>query len=64
MLSTSAIKCPGDFRIFQFAWAICLQKKKKKKKKTAKDSSETFVNYVDNGFGIPHNFDKGYDLVF
>ena len=32
-------------------------------KKTAEDS-ETFVYYVDNGFGIPRHFAKGYDLVF
>ena len=51
--STLAIKCQGDFRIFQFPSAVCLQK----------DSAETFVCYVDNGFSIALHFAKGYDLV-
>lgn len=37
MLSPSAIKLQGDFRIFKFASAICWQKR------IAKDSAETFV---------------------
>ena len=32
--------------------------------KTTKDSAETFVYYVSNGFGIPWHFAKGYDLFF
>ena len=31
---------------------------------TVEDSAETFLYYVDNGFGIPPHFAKGYDLVF
>ena len=30
----------------------------------AKDSIDTFVYYISNGFGIPWHFAKGYDLVF
>ena len=33
-------------------------------KETAKDLAETFVYYVSNGFGIPQDFAKAYDLVF
>ena len=33
-------------------------------KTTAKDLGETFVYYINNGFGIPWQFSKGYDLVF
>ena len=33
-------------------------------KKPTKDFAETFVNYVDKGFGTPRHFAKGYDLVF
>ena len=36
----------------------------RRQKKTAKDSAQTFVHYVGNGFGIPRDFAKGYDLVF
>ena len=35
-----------------------------KKKKNVKDSVETFVYYVGNGFSIPRHFAKDYDLVF
>ena len=31
--------------------------------KTAKDSAETFVNYVVNGFDIPRYFAESYNLV-
>ena len=52
VLSTSAIKCWDNFRIFQFPLA------------TVEDSAETFVYYVANGFGIGWHFAKGSDLVF
>ena len=31
---------------------------------TAEGLAETFVYYVGDGFGIPWDFAKGYDLVF
>ena len=34
------------------------------KKETAKDSAETCLYYVNNGFGIRQHFTKGYDFVF
>ena len=52
LLSTPSIKCGGNFRIFQFASAI------------ADNSAETFVYYVGNGFSMPQNFAKEYDLFF
>ena len=55
VLSTSAIKCRGDFRILQFASAI-------RRQKNAKDSTETFLYYVGNCFGLPRHFAKGYAL--
>ena len=58
VLNMLAIKCHSDFRIFQFVPT------KRRQKGTAEDSAETFVYYVGNGFGIPQNFAKGYDLVF
>ena len=58
VLRKSAIKCRGNFRTLQFASGM------RRQKKTAKDSAQTFVHYVGNGFGIPRNFAKGYDLVF
>ena len=57
VLSTSAIKCQSDFRIFQFAAAIRPQK-------TAAHSTETFVYYIGNDFDIPRHFAEGFDLVF
>ena len=60
VLTTSAIKCRGKFRIFQFASAMRWQKKKK----TAKDLTETSVYHVGSGYGIPRHFAKDYDLVF
>ena len=56
--SASAIKCQDDSRISQFALAMHQQKN------IAKDSAETFVYYVGNGFGMPRHFAKGYDLGF
>ena len=56
-MRTSTIKYLGDFRIFQFTSARCWQK-------NAKNTTETFVYYIDNGFGMPQHFPKGYDLVF
>ena len=50
VLSTLAIKCQGDFRIFQFALPIHQQKKK--------DSAEAIQYYVGNGFSIPQHFPK------
>ena len=56
VLSTSAIKCRGKFRIFQFASAMCQQKK------TAENLLETFVYHVGNGFGVPRHVTKDYDF--
>ena len=58
LLSTLAIKCQDDFRIFQFASAIHQQQKK------AQDSAEAIEYYLGNGFSIPQHFAKGYDLFF
>ena len=57
VVSTSAIKYRGDFRIFQFASEI-------RRQKTAADSTETFGYYNGNGFDIPRHFAEGLDLVF
>ena len=57
MLSPSAIKLQGDFRIFKFASAI-------RQQKFADDSAKTFVYYVHDGFSMPRHFAKSYDLVF
>ena len=57
VLSTLAIKCRGDFNIFQFASAT-------RRQKTAEDSTDTFVYYVCNGLGMPRHFAKGFDLIF
>ena len=57
VLTTSAIKCQGKFRVFQFALAM------RQQKKTAEDLTETCV-YHGNGYGIPRHFAKDYDLVF
>ena len=61
VLSTLAIKCWDDFKIFQFAAAV---RRQKKQKKTTEDSIDTFLYFVDNGFGMPRHFAKDYDLVF
>ena len=58
VLNMPAIKCHVDFRIF----SVCLSNTSEKK--TAKDSAETFVYYVGNGFCIPQHFAKCFDLVF
>ena len=58
MLSTSVIKGWGNFRIFQFALAMHLQKK------NCWNLAETFAYHVGNGFGIPWPFAKDYDLIF
>ena len=58
VISTSAIKCRGKFRIFQFASA------QRRQKKIAKDLAETFVYHDGNGLGIPRHFAKDYDFVF
>ena len=60
VLSTLAIKCWDDFKIFQFAAAML----RKKNKKTTEDSIDSFLYFVDNGFGMPRHFAKGYELVF
>ena len=56
MLRTLAIKCWGDSRIFWVFFLICQEKEKKKPR-----TLETFVNCINNGFGILC-FDKGYDF--
>ena len=55
MLSTLAIKCWGDSRIFRFFFLMSGKSKKKPR------TLETFVNCINNVFGILC-FDKGYDL--
>ena len=55
VLSTLAIKCQDDFKIFLFASAM------RRQKKTIED---IFVYSVGNSFGMPRHFVKGYDLVF
>ena len=51
VLHVSAIKCRGNFRIFQFASGIA--------KATAKDSADTFVNYTGYGFSMPRAICQG-----
>ena len=46
------------FQTFQFASAIPPQKK------TDEDSTETFIYYFGNDFGMPQHFGQGCDLVF
>ena len=46
------------FQTFQFASAIPPQKK------TDEDSTETFIYYFGNDFGMPPHFGQGCDLVF
>ena len=58
VLSMLAVNFLGNFRIFQFALAICWQKQK-----NTKDLAETFVYYVGSGYGIPQHFAKGSDFV-
>ena len=63
MLSTSAIKCRSDLRIFQFVSAIRRPKKKKNCQRLPK--TDTFVHYVGNGFSILRYFAKDYyRLIF
>ena len=57
VLSTSAIKYRGKFRIFQFASAM------RRQKITAEDLTETFVYHDGKGCGIAWHFVKDYDLV-
>ena len=57
VLSTSAIKYRGKFRIFQFASAM------RRQKITAEDLAETFVYHDGKGCGIAWHFVKDYDLV-
>ena len=47
VLSTSAIKCQGKIRIFQFAWAI------RRQKNCQRLSRNLCLHHVGNGFGIP-----------
>ena len=54
-------KIPRQFHNFFSLPQQCCQKKKKK---NVKDSVETFVYYIGNGFSIPRHFAKDYDLVF
>ena len=58
VLNTSAIKCWGNFRIFQFASAI------RWKKNCWRLTAETFSYYIGNGCGICWHFAKGCDLFF
>ena len=51
-------KMPRRFQNF----SVCLGNTSAKE--TAKDSAETFIYYVGNGFGIPRHIAKGYGLLF
>ena len=57
MLSTLAINCQGNFRIFMLASEIHQQKK-------TQESAETFVYCAGNSFRIPLHFAKSYDFIF
>ena len=62
-LRNSDAKCVGNKMPRRFQnFSVCLGNTSEKK--TAKNSTEIFVYYVDNGFHISRFLVKGYDLVF